>query len=218
MRWSDRPVWLLPVLATVICVGIGLTVFLGTGGQGRFAAPTAQESGRALIGGPFELVSHEGETVTEADFAGRPMLIYFGFTYCPDVCPMSLQVMAAALDQLEPDARAEFQTLLISVDPERDTPELLAQYVTSEAFPEGLTGLTGSPEQVRRAAEAYRVFYRRSEQDGSMAEYLVDHSSIIYFMDRQGQFVEAFPHATSPAQIARRLQRFLEEEGSGSSA
>ncbi len=140
------------------------------------------------------------------------MLIYFGFTYCPDVCPMSLQVMAAALDRLEPQARAEFQTLLISVDPERDTPELLAQYVTSEAFPEGLMGLTGTPEQVRRAADAYRVFFRRSEQDSSMAEYLIDHSSIIYLMDRDGQFVEVFPHSTPPETIAQRLQRFLEEE------
>ncbi len=218
MRWSERPAWLLPVLATIVCVGIGIAVFVGTGGPGRDRAPTAQEAGRALIGGPFELVDHNGNTVTEADFAGRPMLIYFGFTYCPDVCPMSLQIMRAALDQLEPDARAEFQPILISVDPERDTPEVLAQYVTFEVFPEGLTGLTGTPEQVRRAADAYRVYYRRTEQDSSMADYLVDHLSVIYFMDRQGRFVEVFPHATSPVQIARRLQRFLEEEGSGSSS
>lgn len=212
MNWSERPVWFLPVLATLACVVIAAAVFVTIAPQTRAPAPSVQESGRALIGGPFELVNHHGETVTEADFAGRPMLIYFGFTYCPDVCPMSLQIMAAALDQLEPQARAEFQTLLISVDPERDTPELLAQYVTSEAFPEGLVGLTGTQEQVRRAADAYRVFFRRSEQDSSMAEYLIDHSSIIYLMDREGQFVEVFPHSTAPEVIAQRLQRFLEEE------
>lgn len=178
----------------------------------------AQDVSRDLIGGPFELVDHHGNTVTEADFAGRPMLIYFGFTYCPDACPMSLQIMAAALDLLDAPARAEFQPILISVDPERDTPDVLSQYVTSEALPEGLTGLTGTPEQVRRAASAYRVFYRRSEQDSSMAEYLIDHSSIIYLMDRQGRLVELFPHNTPPERIAQRLQRFLEEDGSGSAS
>jgi len=140
------------------------------------------------------------------------MLIYFGFTYCPDVCPMSLQVMAQALEELEESERAQFQPLLISLDPERDTPEALAQYIETPVFPEGLVGLTGSPDQIAGVAGAYRVYYARAEADASMAEYLIDHSSLIYLMDRQGRFVEVFPHATAPERIAERLQRFLQED------
>ncbi|MCC5997317.1 MAG: SCO family protein [Oceanicaulis sp.] len=212
---NNRPVWLLPAIAIALAV-LGAAVFLlivppGASAPGDAPRPApVRASGEAQIGGPFTLINHHGETVTEADFAGRPMLIYFGFTYCPDVCPASLQVMGAALEQLSPDERAQFQPILISVDPERDTPELLAQYVTAPAFPENLTGLTGTLEQVRNAARAYRVFFARVEDDGVSPDYTVDHSSIIYLMDREGRFVEVFPHATSPAVIAARLQAFLE--------
>lgn len=213
MNWSNRPAWLFPVIASVICVGVATAVLLSTNGPRGGTAPGVRESGQALIGGPFELVAHTGETVTDADFAGRPMLIYFGFTYCPDVCPMSLQVMAQALNELPAEQRAEFQPILISLDPERDTPEALAAYVETPVFPEGLTGLTGSADQIAAAARAYRVYYARAEADASMAEYLIDHSSLIYLMDRQGRFVEVFPHATAPDRIAQALQRFLQEDG-----
>lgn len=218
MNWSDRPAWLLPVIASAVCVVLALTALIYAAGQRPGSAPGVRESGQALIGGDFELVSHTGETVTNADFAGRPMLIYFGFTYCPDVCPMSLQVMAQALLELDEAERAEFQPILISLDPERDTPEALAQYVETPVFPEGLTGLTGSAEQIATAARAYRVYYARAEQEGSVAEYLIDHSSLIYLMDRQGRFVEVFPHATPPERIAQALQRFLQEDRSSSPA
>jgi len=144
------------------------------------------------------------------------MLVYFGFTYCPDICPMSLQVMASALDQLDEEKAALFQPVLISVDPERDTPQSLAAYVQSPAFPDGLIGLTGTPEQVRAAADAYRVYYAKVEDDNTVAEYLVDHSSIIYLMDSQGKFVEVFAHGTDPATIAARLERFIDEGAIGS--
>lgn len=213
MNWSKRPAWLLPVIASAACVVIALIAWMNVATRAPAAAPGVRETGQALIGGDFELVAHTGETVTSADFEGRPMLIYFGFTFCPDVCPMSLQVMAQALEELSEEERAEFQPLLISLDPERDTPEALASYVETPVFPEGLIGLTGSAEQIATAARAYRVYYARSEADGSMAEYMIDHSSLIYLMDRQGRFVEVFPHATTPERIARRLQRFLQEEG-----
>lgn len=212
MNWSNRPAWLLPVIASIACVIIAVSALIYATSQTP-PAPGVRESGQALIGGDFDLVAHTGETVTNADFEGRPMLIYFGFTYCPDVCPMSLQVMAQALRELDEDDRAQFQPLLISLDPERDTPEALAQYVETPVFPDGLIGLTGSDEQIARAARAYRVYYARSDADGSMAEYLIDHSSLIYLMDRQGRFVEVFPHATPPERIAQALQRFLQEDG-----
>lgn len=214
MNWSNRPAWLLPVIASVVCVVIAVIALMNATGPAPSGTPTARESGQALIGGDFELVAHTGETVTQADFEGRPMLIYFGFTYCPDVCPMSLQVMAQALEELEESERAQFQPLLISLDPERDTPEALAQYIETPVFPEGLVGLTGSPAQIAGAAGAYRVYYARAEADASMAEYLIDHSSLIYLMDRQGRFVEVFPHATPPERIAQALQRFLQEDAS----
>jgi len=210
---SERPVWIYPAIALAAAgaIAAGLLASLPSGGQ---PGPSAvRVSGEAQVGGPFTLVNHHGETVTDADFRGRAMLIYFGFTYCPDVCPMSLQIMAAALERLPERQREMFQPLLISVDPERDTPEALAEYVQAPAFPENLVGLTGSSEQIREAAQAYRVYYRRVDDDGTLADYTMDHTSIIYLMDAEGRFVDVFPHAAEPERIAARLQHFLQETG-----
>ena len=214
MDLKNRPIWLFPVIAAVLAglAGALLIWLSGTSGPSSTSSGAApvRMSGEADIGGPFTLVDHTGRTVTEATFEGRPTLIYFGFTYCPDICPTSLQVMAAALDRLPAEQAAQYQPLLITVDPERDTPEALASYVDSPAFPENLLGLTGSEEQIRDAARAYRVYYRRVEDDGTLAEYTMDHSSLIYLMGRNGEFVEVFPHQATPDQIASRLQQFLE--------
>jgi len=215
MDLNNRPIWLFPVIAAGLAAVLGAILILSSGGApevgGDGRAAPVRMSGEAQIGGPFTLVDHTGATVTNADYAGQAMLIYFGFTYCPDICPTSLQVMAAAMDQLSAEQQAEFQPLLISVDPERDTPESLALYVDSPAFPANLVGLTGTEEQIRDTARAYRVYYRRVEDDGTLADYTMDHSSLIYLMDREGGFVEVFPHQATPAQIASRLQQFLEE-------
>lgn len=214
MDLKNRPIWLFPAIAAILAGIAGAALIWLSGQSGPGSNPTGaapvRMSGEADIGGPFTLVDQTGRTVTEETFAGRPMLIYFGFTYCPDICPTSLQVMAAALDRLTPEQRAEFQPLLITVDPERDTPEALASYVSSPAFPDNLLGLTGSEEQIRDAARAYRVYYRRVDDDGTLAEYTMDHSSLIYLMGREGEFVEVFPHQATPDQIASRLQQFLE--------
>lgn len=167
-------------------------------------------SGEAAIGGPFTLVDHTGATVTEQTYRGKAMLIYFGYTYCPDICPYSLQLLAIALDQLSEAERAQFQPILITVDPERDTPEALAQYVSSNAFPDGLVGLTGTQEQVAEAAQAYRVAYRRA---GEGDDYLMDHSSIVFLMNSEGRFVDIFSDGFDPQVAARRMQDFLEEQG-----
>lgn len=216
MNLSDRPVWLLPVITAIIAgsLAVYLLVFGPAARDQAGDAPRASAvrvSGEARIGGPFTLTNHRGETVTDADFLGRPMLVYFGFTYCPDVCPLSLQAMGAALEQMPAEDAARFQTVLISVDPERDTPDALADYVTAEVFPDNLMGLTGTPEQIRDVARAYRVYYARVEDENTIADYLVDHLSVIFLMDADGQFAEIFPHGTPPAVIADRLQQFLEE-------
>jgi len=117
---------------------------------------TTLSSGRASIGGDFTLINQDGVTVTQDDFRGKAMLIYFGYAYCPDVCPTALQVMGSAMQSIG-DKANNFQSVLITIDPDRDTPELLAQYVSSNGFPDGLIGLTGTKEQIATAAKAFSV-------------------------------------------------------------
>ena len=160
------------------------------------------------IGGPISLVSSTGARVTEADFKGRPTLIYFGFTYCPDVCPMTLQTVAAAYRKL-PEGTERPQTLLISIDPGRDTPEALATYVANKAFPEGLQGLTGTEAEIRAAADAFKADYSRVEQPDSMAEYTMDHTSLLYLMDEEWQLQTFFTHQDTPDTIAACLEEVM---------
>jgi protein SCO1/2 len=157
--------------------------------------------GRALVGGPFELTSHNGRRVTNKDFGGQLMLVYFGFTYCPDICPAGLQVISAALDKMG-DRATGVAPLFISVDPERDTPEQLKRYMDS--FHKSILGLTGSAEDVDKAAKAYRVYYRKAK-DPTLSEYTIDHTSFIYLMDTKGEYITHFPHAVAPDELAKRL-------------
>ncbi|MCF8880973.1 SCO family protein [Hyphobacterium sp. SN044] len=212
MPFSRQPVWIYALLAglAVLVLMFGILMLTGT----RDSAPIVRSSGQAQIGGPFTLVNQDGETVTDEDFRGKAMLIYFGFTYCPDICPFSLQTMDAALAQLDEAERALVQPILISVDPRRDTPEALAAYVQSDAFPDGLIGLTGTPEQVAQVAGEYRVIYRETEEGQEDESYLVDHTSFIYLMDFEGEFVTVFSHGHTPQAIADALQDFLDQERS----
>ncbi|KJS37150.1 MAG: photosynthetic protein synthase I [Hyphomonas sp. BRH_c22] len=162
------------------------------------------------IGGPISLVNDKGEAVTEDNFKGRPALIYFGFTYCPDVCPMTLVSVARAYKML-PDGLEPPQTLLISVDPERDTPETLAQYVTTAAFPENLVGLTGTKEQVRAAADSFIADYSRIDDDSSSAGYTMDHTSLLYLMDEDWKLKTFFTHEDTSETIAACLAEVLED-------
>lgn len=158
-------------------------------------------SGKALVGGPFELTNHTGQRVTDADYRGKLMIVYFGFTYCPDICPAGLQVITAALEKLG-DKADRVVPLFITVDPERDTPKQLQRYVAS--FHKSLVGLTGSAEDIDKVAKAYRVYYRKS-QDPSLNDYTMDHTSFVYLMDGNGEFITHFPHAVHPEKLAERL-------------
>ncbi len=172
------------------------------------STPVGQRSsGVALVGGPFTMVNHKGETVTEKSFAGKPMLLFFGFTYCPDVCPTELQVMAEALRQLG-DKGADIQPILVSIDPERDTPDVMAAYVAN--FGDRFIGLTGTPEQVRQMASAYRVFYQKVENKDAPDSYLMDHSSIIYLMDTEGKFLKHFTYSTDAKALAEAIASTLD--------
>ncbi|MBX3498149.1 MAG: SCO family protein [Alphaproteobacteria bacterium] len=158
------------------------------------------------IGGPFTLTDHTGKRVTDQDFRGKPTIIYFGFAYCPDVCPTSLLLMQTGVDQLGPQAASKVNLLFITVDPERDPPAALKEYVAQ--FGPTMVGLTGTPEQIAAVAKAFRVYYQKVPgKDG--APYLVDHSSIFYVMDRNFRFVKHFTHQAKAEDIAAALKPLL---------
>ncbi len=164
-------------------------------------------TGSALVGGPFELIDQAGRTLSEADFHGRYMLVYFGYTYCPDVCPTSLTVMTRALQALESSdsmLAAQVAPIFITIDPERDTVEALAAYAPH--FHERLVALTGTPAQVAVAAKAYRVYFAKARDD-SASDYLMDHSGFIYLMDPEGRYLTHFAHDATPDTIVQAVRR-----------
>lgn len=165
-----------------------------------------QVSGKALVGGAFTLTDNTGKRVTDQDFRGRYMLVFFGFTSCPDICPAGLQLMAGALEKLGGKAQ-RIAPIFISVDPARDTPEKLAAYVKN--FDPRLVGLTGTPEEIAAVAKAYKVYYAKVPNKERPDDYTMDHTSIIYVMDPKGEFVTHFTPATSVDEMAARLDKIL---------
>jgi len=158
------------------------------------------------IGGPFVLVDQDGKTVTEADFKGKYMLIYFGYTYCPDVCPTSLTIIGDALDILG-EKGDQITPVFITVDPERDDPEAMKMYV--DHFHPKLVGLTGSVDQVKAAAKAYKAYFAKSGDGYGDDDYAVDHSSITYLMSPDGKFVTHFGHGVEAEPMAKKIADFL---------
>ncbi|TKY65807.1 SCO1-like 1 [Spatholobus suberectus] len=152
------------------------------------AVKQGPSAGKAAIGGPFCLINHHGKHVTEKDFLGKWTLIYFGFTHCPDICPDELQKLAAAVDKIKEKAGIETVPIFISVDPERDTVEQVGEYV--KEFHPKLIGLTGSSDEIKNVARAYRVYYMKTAEEDS--DYLVDHSIVIYLMSPDMEFVKFF--------------------------
>ncbi len=164
--------------------------------------------GTADLGGPFTLVDETGATVTEAALLGKPSLVYFGFTYCPDVCPTALQKLGVAQEAMG-DAADDVQFIMVSVDPERDTPEQLAQYVTNNGFPTGLRGFTGTVEQVEQAKKAWKVYAQKAPMDDSEMDYTVDHQDLVFMTGRDGKYVAFFPNRSTPTEIAGRVRNYL---------
>jgi protein SCO1/2 len=161
---------------------------------------------REPIGGPFQLTDQTGKVRSARDFRGRLMLVYFGFTYCPDICPTDLQAIGLAMDQLGLDA-GDVQPLFITLDPERDTQEHLAEYVP--LFHPRLLGLTGSIEAVQNAADAYRVYYKRVDFGKGDGSYTVDHSAFIYLIDRDGEYLGFFPPGTAAKKMVEMIRPHL---------
>jgi cytochrome oxidase Cu insertion factor (SCO1/SenC/PrrC family) len=160
--------------------------------------------GRGTVGGPFTLTDQAGRRRSDSEFRGRLMIVYFGYTFCPDVCPADLMAITQALDALGPQAQG-IQPVFITLDPERDT-KVLADYVA--AFHRSLIGLTGSPEEIRKIANAYKAFYAKvpGEREG---EYAIDHTGIIYLMGRDGKYLGFMPPQTNPDRLTEVLRKYL---------
>ena len=208
--WFRSQSWLLTGLVAAFAITGLAAVFLVKDAVQQNApaglSGTVTSTGTTLVGGPFALTDHTGQRVTDADFRGSHMLVYFGFTYCPDVCPTELQVMAAAIDQLGAEGE-RVQPLLISIDPERDTVTQLAEYVPH--FHDRLIGLTGTPDELAGVAKAYRVYAKKVDDPESSASYTFDHSSIVYLMGPDGQFLTHFGYGTSPEKMASEIAKRL---------
>jgi protein SCO1/2 len=160
--------------------------------------------GRGTVGGPFTLTDASGRKRSDNDFRGKLMIVYFGYKFCPDVCPADLMAITQALDALGPAADG-VQPIFITVDPERDT-KLLAEYVS--AFHKSFIGLTGSPEEIRKVANAYKAFYAKVPSDRP-GEYAIDHTGVIYLMGRDGEFLGFLPPQTDPGRLTEILRKYL---------
>jgi cytochrome oxidase Cu insertion factor (SCO1/SenC/PrrC family) len=175
----------------------------------RLAAEAGGGSGQALITSEFSLVDDTGKAVTEKDFAGKWQLVFFGFTYCPDVCPTTLTTVSTVMEELGDDAD-QVVPLFVTVDPERDTPAVLADYLAN--FDERIVGLTGSPEQIKAAAKAFRVYYAKVEQDDLPGGYTMDHSAFLYLMDPEGAYATHFSHQADVTEMAGAIREFIHGE------
>jgi protein SCO1/2 len=188
-------------LASLVGAGLGAGSYLLT--RPPVSPPATDALAAVEIGGPFRLTDMTGREVTDATYRGKWLMVFFGFTFCPDVCPTALNNVAAALERLGPLVD-QVQPLFISVDPGRDTPEALARYTS--AFDDRIVGLTGTPEDIAAVAKAYRAYYRKV---GEGHDYAVDHSAIIYVMTPVGRYEAHFNHETDPERMASKLQALI---------
>jgi protein SCO1/2 len=201
---SGRPGGTRP--ATFIYGIIGLLVAVLLLATGAFVWLSRSDVNSSLVGGAFTLQNGDGRQVSSRDFRGKYMLIYFGYSFCPDVCPTTLTEMSDALDRLGPKAD-KLQPIFITVDPKRDTPSVVKQYAS--AFGPRLIGLTGSPEQIAQVAKEYRVYYAEHRTGPGANDYTLDHSSIIYLMGPDGKFVAPIRPDETGAEMAADIAKFL---------
>jgi len=197
MSRSVRVLILIATFAAALAVSFATILWLFPADR----APVAQAS---AVGGPFRLVDQDGAVVTDQDLKGKPFLVFFGFTHCPDICPATLFEVSEVLRALGGDAD-KTRALFVTVDPERDTPEKMKDYLQS--FDPHLRGLTGDMAAVEQMAKAYRVYYKKVPLDGE--DYTMDHTALVYLMDKEGRFVAPFNVKRPPEQAAADLRRYL---------
>jgi protein SCO1/2 len=199
---------LIAIVAAVVAgVAVGaVSRFLLPRDDGAAAVRQGAGFGEAAIGGAFQLVDADGRARSDAEFRGKLLLVEFGYTFCPDVCPLGLQLFADVLDRLGP-AADQVQPIFITLDPARDTPEVLRSYV--EHFSPRIVALTGSKDAIDAAAKAYRVYYRLAADAATNPNYMVDHSAILYLMGRDGRFITHFTHETPPDRVVAAIRARL---------
>lgn len=201
MNLRGRSFRVLPVLGAFLC---GLVLVFGAIIHISGRSPSAIGPAIAAVGGPFHLEDQNGQPVSDEDMKGRPFLVFFGFTHCPEICPTTLFEMSEVIRQLGKDAD-RIGALFITVDPERDTPAALKDYLTS--FDPHLRGLTGDPAAVNAAIKAYRVYAKKIPLEGG--DYTMDHTAVVYLMDKDGRFVAPFNLKRPPEAAAAELRRYL---------
>jgi cytochrome oxidase Cu insertion factor (SCO1/SenC/PrrC family) len=195
----------------LLACAFAFAAYLATAHAGEAAGqPTAAEMmddlmyGRGLIGGPFTLLDQDGRARSDSEFRGKLMIVYFGYTFCPDVCPTDLMAITQALEALGPEA-AGIQPIFITIDPERDT-RVMREYVS--AFHKSFVGLTGAPEDIRKVANSYKAFYAKVG-DAKSGDYAIDHAGVIYLMGRDGRYLGFMPPQTGPDRLIEILRRHL---------
>jgi protein SCO1/2 len=203
------------VVASLFCFDL-LCGGLAAADEQALQQPSAEQAdqmmddlmyGRGSVGGPFTLTDASGKPRSDSEFRGKLMIVYFGYTYCPDVCPADLMAITQALDALGPLAQG-VQPVFITIDPERDIGNVLAEYVA--AFHHSFVGLTGSPEEIRKVANSFKAFYAKVA-DPRSADYSIDHTGVIYLMGRNGEYLGFMPPQTSPERLTEILRKYLAE-------
>ena len=200
-----RPVVLFAAACAVIALALGLITMVVVKGREQSAQVAESGTGQPSVGGPFTLTNQDGQVVDQSILKDKWTLVFFGFTYCPDYCPTTLGVLNAVQERMGDKAK-DLQIVFVSIDPERDTPKLLKDYLSSDGFPDGVIGLTGTPEQTAQVAKAYRAFYQKvGEGEG----YTMNHSLTVYLMGPDGQFRSAVAHDLGPDKTAKLIERAM---------
>lgn len=192
-------------LAIIALLALAFAILTGLAVRSGILSPTPKQT--AAVGGPFQLTDQTGRTVDQRLLKGKWSAVFFGFTHCPDVCPTTMFALGGAEQALGGQAR-DFQTVLISVDPGRDTPQQMAAYLANPAFPKQVWGLTGTQAQVDAVAKAYHVFHQKA---GEGEDYTVNHSSIAYLMNPRGEFACVIPYGTAPDAIAAKVRAAMKQ-------
>ena len=200
-----RSILLLAGACVLIAIGVAIFTAMALSRPSGAQSGEVVSLGTADIGGPFELVNQDGQAVDESILNGKWSLVFFGFTYCPDYCPTTLNGLAATQAQLGDEAK-DLQILFVSIDPERDTPAAMKTYLSLDGYPKGVIGLTGTPAQVKTAAHAYRVVYQKV---GTGEDYTMNHSTLVYLMGPDGKFRIPLQHDLGPERTAEIIRRAM---------
>ena len=197
-----RSILLFAGACIAIAAALAIVTVIAVSGRDRAASGEIASTGQPLVGGDFQLTDQDGREVDQTMLDGKWSLVFFGFTYCPEFCPTTLAELAAVQQRLG-DKAENLQIVFVSVDPERDTPQQMKDYLSSEGFPEGTIGLTGTPEQVAQAAKAYRAYY---EKVGEGEGYTMNHSLTVYLMGPDGEFRTAVAYGLGPDKSTKIIE------------